>query len=105
MEEALYVKLKETLDRLNKWEKDYFLVRSKLVELETKLSLKKSQLIKAKKITGRNDMFREAQLIQWAEAEYEEVRRVQKELFEIQSHYYPLKREWEFLSLIVNSKR
>lgn len=105
MEEDLYLRLKETIDKLNQWEKDYFLMRSRLTDLETKLALKKAALIKAKKITGRNDMFREAQLIQWAGEEYQELRKAQKELYEIQSNYYPLVRKWEFLSLIVNSKR
>lgn len=105
MEDNLYVKLKEILDKLNKLEEDYFLTKGKLVELESKLSFKKAQLIKAKKITGRNDMFREAQLIQWAETEYQEVRKAQKDFCEILSRYYPLKREWELFSLIVNSKR
>lgn len=105
MEDELHLRLKKTIDKLNQWEKDYYLKRSRLMELETKLALKKAGLIKAKKITGRNDMFREAQLLEWAELEYLEVRKAQRELYEIQSNYYPLKREWEFLSLIVNSKR
>lgn len=104
MEKDFYMELRETLDKVNGWEKQYFVVKGKLLESETKLALKKSELIKANKITGRNDMFREAQLIQWAGQEYQEVRKLQKELMEIQSRYYPLKREWDFLTLLVNSR-
>lgn len=65
MVDDIYLGLKEVLDKVNKYEEDYYQLKSRLIEAETKLALKKTELINSKKITGRNDMFREAQLIQF----------------------------------------
>lgn len=70
MIDDIYLGLKEVLDKVNKYEEDYYQLKSELIEAETRLALKRTELINSKKITGRNDMFREAQLIQWAGNEF-----------------------------------
>ncbi len=105
MTKKSHLELMDLLEGLNQLERDYYILKGELLEAELKLAVKKAELIKERKITGRNDMFREAQIVEFAKCEYLEVKQLQKKLLELQSIFYPLKREWEVMRDIVLERR